>query len=222
MVAFERRTITQAKTVGEQLQAARLAEGVSVAKVAARLNIRTSYIEAIEASDYQHLPTAVFVKQYACNYAKYLRLDVKHIEALVQHELMVYQRQVHIPTIQGHLLRQPLKIAHIIMGLGIIFLITATTVYFVAQISNVIQPPPLLLEAIPAKVPTSQRFITLSGKTASEATVLINDQAIRVRSDGSFSQVMTLQDGINLFKITTKTKRSRDRVDYQQVVVADN
>lgn len=221
MTGFEARPIAQAKTVGEQLQAARLAEGRSIDYVATQLNIRTEYIKAMEASDYHSLPSAVFVKQYVRQYAKYLRLNLKQAEETLQYELTIYQRRVHIPTIKRHLLRQPLKVIHVIIGLSIIFIVVAAGIYFVAQISNIIQPPPLLLDAIPAKVPTSQRFITVSGKTVPEAIILINNQAITVRSDGSFSQVMTLQSGINLFKITAKTKRSRDKIEYQQIVVED-
>lgn len=221
MVEFQRRTIAQAKTVGEQLQAARLAEGEPLAKIATALNIRVEYLQAIEESNYQRLPSAVFVKQYVRHYAKYLRLNLKQIEKALQQELTIYQRKVHIPTIKRHLLRQPLKVIQIIVGLCIIFLITAASIYFVVQISNVVQPPPLILEAIPAKVSTSQRFVTVTGKTAPEATVLINNQAITVRSDGSFTQVMTLQPGINLFKITAKSKRSRDHMEYLQIVVED-
>lgn len=221
MTGFEARPIAQAKTVGEQLQAARLAEGRSIDYVATQLNIRTEYIKAMEASDYHSLPSAVFVKQYVRQYAKYLRLNLRQVEETLQHELIIYQRRVHIPTIKRHLLRQPLKVIHVIIGLSIIFSIVAAGIYFVAQISNIIQPPPLLLDGIPVKVPTSQRSITVSGKTAPEAIILINNQAITVRSDGSFSQVMTLQPGINLFKITAKTKRSRDKIEYQQIVVED-
>lgn len=221
MVGFQARPIAQAKTVGEQLQAARLAEGKSLERIADSLNVRAEYLAAIESSDYQRLPSAVFVKQYVRQYAKYLRLNLRQIETAVQHELTIYQRRVHIPTIKRHLLRQPLKVIQVIVGLCIILVITAAGIYFVVQVTNVIQPPPLLLETIPAKVSTSQRFVTISGKTAPEAIVLINNQAITVRSDGSFTQVMTLQSGINLFKITAKTKRSRDQVEYQQVVVED-
>ncbi|MFA5996086.1 MAG: helix-turn-helix domain-containing protein [Patescibacteria group bacterium] len=221
MITFQRRSIAQAKTLGEQLGLARQAAGISVTKIAKALNVREDYIIAIESSNYIQLPSAIFVKQYVRNYAKYLHIYSQSVDKLLQEELNVYQQVAKIPTIKRHLLKQPLKVIQVIMALGIGLLAFSIGIYFLRQINNIIQPPPLILQPLPEQVAANQYFISVSGKTAVEATVLINNQPVTVRPDGSFTQTITLQPGINLLKIATKTKRSRERVEYKQIIVEE-
>lgn len=219
MTEFNQRTIANNETLGERLQRARLHRKRSVQDVAKDLQIRPDYIAAIEASDYKALPGAVFVKNYVRKYAKYLQIGRDTTEQLLQDELAVYESTPDIPTTAKHFTKQPLQIRQLIIGIAIIFLIVGVGTYVSFAISNIIQPPSLALDTLPAKVTLEERSITVSGKTAPEAIILINDQSVAVKSDGSFSQSMILQPGINLFKVVAKTKRSKEHVEYQQVVM---
>lgn len=219
MTEFNQRTIANNETLGERLQRARLHQRRSVQDVARDLQIRPDYITAIEASDYKALPGAVFVKNYVRKYAKYLRIGRQATEELLIDELAVYESTPDIPTTTKHLSKQPLQVRQVVIGLAIILLGIGVGTYLSFAISNIIQPPSLTLDSLPEKTTTEQRSVIVSGKTAPEALILINDQSVPVKSDGSFSQSMTLQPGINLFKVVAKTKRSKERIEYQQVVV---
>ncbi len=219
MTEFNQRTIANNETLGERLQRARLHRKRSIQEVAKDLQIRPDYIAAIEASDYKSLPGAIFVKNYVRKYAKYLQVGRQTTEQLLTEELAVYESTPDIPTTAKHLSKQPLQVRQVIIGLAIILLIIGVGAYLSFAISNIIQPPALTLNSLPDKVTIEQRSVTVSGKTAPEALILINDQSVAVKSDGSFSQTMTLQPGINLFKVVAKTKRSKERIEYQQVVV---
>lgn len=219
MTDFNQRSIANNETLGEQLQRARLHHKHSIQDVATALHIRPEYIAAIEASNYPALPGPVFVKNYVRKYAKYLRIGQHATEQLLQQELAVYEARPHIPTTTQHLSKQPLQVRQVLIALAIIFLIIGVGAYLSFAISNIIQPPVLLIDELPAKITADQRSVIVSGKTAPEANVFINNQAVAVKSDGSFSQSMTVQTGINLFTIVAKTKRSKERVEYQQIVV---
>lgn len=219
MAEFNQRTIANNETLGERLQRARIHRKRSVQDVANDLHIRADYITAIEASDYKSLPGAVFVKNYVRKYAKYLQVGLQTTEQLLQDELAVYESTPDIPTTAKHFTKQPLQVRQVLIVLAVIFLIIGVGVYLSFAISNIIQPPSLTLDTLPAKVTIEERSVTVSGKTDSEAMVLINDQSVSVKADGSFSQNMTLQPGINLFKVVAKTKRSKEHIEYQQVVV---
>lgn len=59
---------------GQQLRAEREARGMTQEEAARRLNLTVTYLEALEADDYERLPEAAFVKGYIRNYARELEL----------------------------------------------------------------------------------------------------------------------------------------------------
>lgn len=58
--------------LGERLQAAREAQGVSLAQASADTRILQRYIVALEDGNYQHLPGDVYARGFIRNYAAYL------------------------------------------------------------------------------------------------------------------------------------------------------
>lgn len=221
MGSFQQRKLSHTLTLGEYLQEARKNRHINLEQAATDLKIRSEYLRALEKSDYRSLPSPVFVKNYVQKYAHYLQLPTEQTSQLLAGELKVYTPKPSIPTLQGHLTKQPLRVAHVAGIVGVLLLILAVVTYFSFEISSTIQPPELVLETLPEKVSINDRFVTIAGHTAPEALVTINDQAVAVKEDGSFAQPVTLQTGVNLFKITVKMKRSRERVEYHQIVVED-
>ncbi len=221
MTEFNQRNVISNETLGEYLKRARKDANLDIEDVATTLKIQAKYLKAIEASNYKVLPGNVFVKNYVRRYAKFLRLGKNTIEQLLEEELSVYKDKPDIPTTKKHLAKQPLKISNILVVLAIILFSLAIGIYFIFSIANIVQPPELNIEDIPARVSSEHSFITIQGQTIPEATVLINDQAVPVKEDGSFSQEMSLVDGINTFKIIAKTKRSKEHIKYQHIVVEE-
>lgn len=219
---FNRRRIAQHETLGQQLRRLRESMRLDTATVATHLHIRREYIEAIEASDYRHLPSKVFVKNYVRQYAKLLQLNWATIEKLLEEELHVYERTPNIPTLKRHLTKRPLRAIQVTAVIGVIFLVVTVTAYFSFEISNIIQPPALTVAPLPTAVPAVQQTITITGQTIPEAIVSINDQEIPVETNGAFSQIMSLQAGNNVFKISSKTKRSKPNIQYLQIYVENN
>lgn len=60
---------------GAVLAAARVAQGITVERVAATLRLSTLQIKAIEADDFGALPGGVFARGFVRNYARLLNLD---------------------------------------------------------------------------------------------------------------------------------------------------
>ncbi|QFZ90981.2 helix-turn-helix domain-containing protein [Synechococcus elongatus] len=61
--------------IGAELRAAREAQGLDLAAVAAQCRVRASYLEAIESGEVQRLPEPVFVQGFIRTYARSLGLD---------------------------------------------------------------------------------------------------------------------------------------------------
>jgi cytoskeletal protein RodZ len=62
-------------TLGEQLSAARREHGFTTAQVAARLRIRTMFVEALESERWAVIGEFVYVRGFLKNYARLLGLD---------------------------------------------------------------------------------------------------------------------------------------------------
>jgi cytoskeleton protein RodZ len=68
-------------SVAEVLHSARLEQGVDLATVAARTKINVKWLEAIEAGDRKSLPGEFFYKSFAHQYATFLGLETRGIDA---------------------------------------------------------------------------------------------------------------------------------------------
>jgi cytoskeleton protein RodZ len=75
--------------VNEVLQRARLDQGIDLATVAARTRIKTKYLQAIEANDPKSLPGGFFYKSFAHQYATFLGVDTKAVDAEIDRVLGV-------------------------------------------------------------------------------------------------------------------------------------
>jgi cytoskeleton protein RodZ len=73
--------------VSEVLQRARLDQGIDLATVAARTRIKTKYLRAIEANDLKSLPGGFFYKSFTHQYATFLGVDTKAIDAEIDRVL---------------------------------------------------------------------------------------------------------------------------------------
>jgi cytoskeletal protein RodZ len=71
-------------SVGELLQEARLAQQLDLTAVSERTRISVRYLEAIEANDRKVLPSGFFYKSFVDQYARFLGLDARAINADVE------------------------------------------------------------------------------------------------------------------------------------------
>ncbi|MBI4301934.1 MAG: helix-turn-helix domain-containing protein [Chloroflexi bacterium] len=84
--------------LGEILKEARQRQGLSLDEVSEATKIRLSYLEAIEAEDYDRLPAPVYVRGFLRSYALFLGLDPERIQGL------------HFETTQRDTIWEPLPV----------------------------------------------------------------------------------------------------------------
>lgn len=61
--------------IGEQLKAAREERKLTLLEISDNIHIKVSYLEALERDDYEHMPVAIYTKNYIKKYGNYLGLD---------------------------------------------------------------------------------------------------------------------------------------------------
>jgi cytoskeleton protein RodZ len=69
--------------IGSQLRAAREAQGLTFEQVFKATRIKQSYLEAIEANQFQTLPGSVQARGFVRSYANFLGLDGEHLASLL-------------------------------------------------------------------------------------------------------------------------------------------
>jgi cytoskeleton protein RodZ len=72
-----------ATTAGSKLKAAREAAGLSLDAVALQLKLAPRQVKALEDDDWPHLPGRTFIRGFARNYARFVRLDPDAVVALL-------------------------------------------------------------------------------------------------------------------------------------------
>ncbi|CAN5421326.1 hypothetical protein BH10ACI1_BH10ACI1_35430 [soil metagenome] len=78
-------------TLGEKLQQAREARGITISEVAEQTRISRLYLESIENNDYRILPGGIFNKGFVKSYAKYVGIDEQ--EALQDYSELLSQQE---------------------------------------------------------------------------------------------------------------------------------
>jgi len=61
--------------IGEELKAKREEKKLSLLEVSDQIHIKVSYLEALERDDYEHMPVAIYTKNYIKKYGNFLGLD---------------------------------------------------------------------------------------------------------------------------------------------------
>lgn len=78
-------------TLGEKLQQAREARGITISEVAEQTRISALYLENIENNDYRNLPGGIFNKGFVKSYARYVGIDEQ--EALQDYSRLIVEQQ---------------------------------------------------------------------------------------------------------------------------------
>jgi cytoskeletal protein RodZ len=78
-------------TLGEKLQQAREARGITISEVAEQTRISSLYLECIENNDYRTLPGGIFNKGFVKSYARYVGIDEQ--EALQDYTQLITEQQ---------------------------------------------------------------------------------------------------------------------------------
>ena len=81
--AVDSRSVAGAASAGGRLREAREAAGLSIDAVAHQLKLAPRQVTALEEDDWQHLPGRTFIRGFARNYARFLRLDPDAVLALL-------------------------------------------------------------------------------------------------------------------------------------------
>jgi cytoskeleton protein RodZ len=191
--------------VGPQLKARRQALRLSLAQVEIDTKIRGKFLTALESGDYSSLPNDIYSRGFVQHYANHLGLSGAEVAAAYTQERGgIAKAETRRPALQKP---KPIVFTgRIATVLGMLLLVVGVLGYLLWQFSALAAPPLLTLTTPAADEKLDGGVINIQGQTTPGAEVDVNDSPVLTDTDGKFSEPVALQDGVNVIKITSKSK----------------
>ena len=224
MVLFKSNKIyLDSELVSEQLRSSRQTKKLKLAQIAKKLNINEKYLAALEKGEYDKLPHGVYGKNFLREYALFLGLDYKKLAADYETEINIIEpkRNKELFSKQVIKKRYLLAMPKILKNILIFLTICVCFIYLGYRINKIISPPVLIIDNPVADLTTDQNSLEVTGRTEAEASLIINGQAVLTNKNGSFSQSISLKNGINIITITANKKHGRNNTVIRQVLVKE-
>jgi cytoskeletal protein RodZ len=217
---FTKKTLTPTKRVCLRLREAREAKKMSLATLAEKTKIDIKYLEALEACEFEKLPTGVvYQKNYVKKYIEALGMDPKgyvaqfiddefdHIEPQARVHPMRHIKTIWLSSVPSYI--------NIVIGIGIGSLLL---LYIGLQIRTILQPPKLTVSSPQNGVVIDEQTVVISGETEPNITILLNGTEIKNSVQGTFNETIDLRPGLNTITITAQKKHGKTTTETRYVV----
>jgi transcriptional regulator with XRE-family HTH domain len=208
-------------TFGEKLKKAREEAGLTRRKVAQLLNIQVKYVHGLEDGENEKLPSDVYIKGLLRKYAKLLNLEPNELIAEYEKEnelTQSFKEKSHrsLPQLRARWFAITPKVLSIMLGSLVFVLIIG---YLIYQLNILIGPPRLVIGEPMDNLVIDKTTITLKGQSEPGVQLTINGQQIYINEDGSFSQEINLNQGMNIIKIEATNRFGKSRSETRQILV---
>lgn len=203
---------TPAPRLGEVLQLARENKGVDLYRAERDTKIRLRYLAALEDSDFDELPAAVYTKGFLRNYAIYLGLDPEEVLIRWREEMDAARSSERVAVAPPpRPITVPRRGFTLSPGIFMAALLSAVVIGFIAyigmQLLRFADAPLVELDSPPSLVSTvNSENVLLRGTAAAGALIQITgpgDQPFQAYADeaGAWSREVPLALGRNDFRI---------------------
>lgn len=223
----ETATCTIADSVSTLLRQTREQRELEREEVASRINVPCRFIERIEEGRYHEISEDIYSRIYLKAYCIFLGLDVTKVQGMYRVERAALRKR-HGSMVGIEENRHPRKsipVHHLIAAprvvrISIIVLVTAgLAIYFTTALKKIVVPPNITLSSPRDGFVTSERSITVAGKTEPEVQLLINGTQITTDNSGNFQDTLTLLEGLNIITITGSKKYSEKMTVTRRIIV---
>ena len=206
------------KKVGQILQEKRKSRGLSLNEVASATKIRKQILVYLEDSDWEALPSPTFTKGLLKNYGRFLGLVSEELLAFYRREFD--EKKVKVPT--QSLTKPPLfrltpkLVGGFIISLAVVSILT----YLFIQYQSFTGVPLLEVSEPKDNTKVENGQVNVVGKTWPDATLKINGQAVQLSPGGTFSEAVSLAEGINTITITSANRFGNMATEKRTIIAA--
>lgn len=192
----------RANPLGDYLREKRLDLGKTLKKASHDLNISIKYLEALENNQPGMMPGKEYFEKYLQIYIKYLNIEPAEIDLLKS-------QSEHVKQLIDLKKQSRVAWSEYLGQLAVILLGMAVIIFLAIRVNAIFMPPKLEIISPTEGLITISRQLEVKGESTPEAEIVINNKAVLVDQEGSFSTFVDLQKGLNLIKITAKKRYSR-------------
>jgi cytoskeletal protein RodZ len=205
--------------VGQRLHKERLQRKLSLEDIAKATKIKPSFLAAIERGEYSKLPSPAYAQGFVRNYASYLGLPKAEITALFRREFDEKKAFQVLPDSLIKTQEFPLKRIRIQESLLVLAIILFVFLSFLVFQYRYVFLAPSLTIASPSQDIAAGSDITVTGKTDSNATVLVNNEPVSLNSNGEFTKHLTLFSGKSVITVKAKNRIGKETVVKKEIMV---
>ena len=197
MKRFSIKKINHHQSFGELLRRQRESLGLDLRQISFKLKIPEKYLAALEEENLIALPNGSYGRHFLIQYARFLKLPT--VKLISEYDIRANFAGSRRPATRSKKITVwPLK------RLVVVLLIVILLGYLGWEARRLFLPPPFIITNPPANVEIEDLTINVNGSTAPGATVQLNGANIPVGENGNFSQVVTLQPGLNTITLTAR------------------
>lgn len=199
------------RTVGEILRDERESRRYRLEELAKRTRIRLEYLEALEANQFELLPSATFVKGYIKIYAQLFGFDHKPLIALLRRDYKESARGTLVPReFITPVLKAKFSLNSVTLLVVFLVGIFLSLLGYVGVQWYTLTRPPMLVVTAPGQQDQVASRIIVSGETVPDAVVTVNDQPVALQKDGSFStEIFISTEGISTITVEATDRRGK-------------
>lgn len=201
------------KSVGEILKKARVEKNLTLEESEKKIKIRAKFLAALEANDYQKLPSGVYIRGFVKNYSEFLGLSSEKVLAIFRRQFDERKNLGLLPKGLSEPIKKESNLPKIpLLGL-LLFLLPfiLLLIYFWRGYNSYVKAPSLTIQNPKEQEVSTGGTVEVSGQTDPLATLTINGQQISLSGDGSFNQKISLTPGLNILEFVAKNKSGAEK-----------
>lgn len=219
-MSFRRRKIRTGQTLGGLIKSNRRKNKITLEQAEEHTKIRSKYLKAIEEDDWDIFSSRVYALGFVRRYCDYLGLDGKGIAEEYKGEFSrVGSPKVKMAPatsrLEGFILT-PKVIITVLSCLAVLFVI-----FYIGFSINSLSKPPFINIISPLEENISEESIVIEGRTLDTAVIEINEKSVSVDENGYFNQKVELDEGLNVFEITARSRLGKESSKMLKVYFED-
>ena len=208
------------RTVGSILKNAREKKGLSHKEIFQIIKIHPRFLEALEESNWSVFSSNVHAKGFLKNYTEYLELNLDEILAFFRREYNEKETGKKVKNIL-----RPLSAPRLMLTPGLVLatvtlaFVTLFFGYVVYQYRSFAGAPILIIDQPRTDLTVSDLLLNVVGRTDPDADIFLNGQQITLSGKGTFSNQITLAEGVNVLNFIAENKLGKTNKVTRTVVV---
>ena len=204
------------KQVGQLLKDGRVSKGYSLSDLEAETKIRKSFLEAIEASEWDKLPEFPVVSGFIKNIASSLDIDRNQAVALLRRDYPPKNVSVNPkPDVSDKFTWSP----RITFLAGVLIIAVLLLGYLGFQYIKFISPPDLVVERPKEEERVTESNLTVEGRTSASSRLEVNNQPVLVEDDGKFKTEIEVFEGTTEIVVKAISRSGKETIVHRPIKV---